>query len=137
MAWVRPSLKVLAGILLVGVTAVIVALIMPERDSDRSEAPGGGKFIGVRHDASSMSLRADTQAGQEPSSDTVVRDGITVVSPSLLVPVIDIDAIQIANGSDDSVSATKGWNGRKRSRYARRSYTRANNHWKAFGLAVR
>ena len=61
----------------------------------------------------------------EPSNQTVVRNGITVLSPPLLVPVINDDAIQMANGSEVLASPHKAPSARKRSHSASRVHLRA------------
>jgi len=68
---------------------------------------------------------AADQDKSSPSSDTVVRNGITVVSPPLLVPVIEAGAIQTTNGSENLTSPHKASTARRRSHYANRIHTRA------------
>jgi hypothetical protein len=143
---VRTSLKAVA-IVTTSATLVILAMAIGRAGSGNSDSPGAGKFVGVRHDAMSISRTADTPPGvatpaadqtSEPSSDTVVRNGITVVSPRLLVPVIEADFMETASGSDDGTSSGKGLHAGKRSRYAHRAHTRhRHNRWTAYGLALR
>lgn len=149
---VGTSLKA-AAIVIAGAAIVMFAMTLAKVDPGKSESPEAGKFVGIRHDAASISLPGDTQpgvptpaAGQGQKSsiesvDTVVRNGITIVSPRFLVPVIDTSSKQIADGPQDVTSSGKVLSG-KQARYARRSHTRrqprtAARHWTAYGLAVR
>ncbi len=60
-----------------------------------------------------------------PNSDIVVRNGITVVSPPLLVPFIEADAAQTPNGSEIVASPRKASITRKRSHYSNRAHPRS------------
>src|SRR4051794_8491523 len=137
--WTSP--KVLTAIVIGGATLTVVVLTIANGGWGTFDSRQGGRFVGDRHDGASI-LTPDAAASQsaEPSSDTVVRNGITVVSPQLRVPIIDLDSLKTE--SDDSATVTKGSNGRKRSRHAKRSHNRrqmrgADDRWPAYGIAFR
>ena len=139
----RGSRKALIGTVSAGAALALVALIMAKGGSNGDEP---GKFVGLRHDAMNVGDATDvTSAGsnsagddraQEPSAEMVVRNGVTVISPRLLVPVIDIDSLQAGNGSEEGASVDKAYS-RKHSRYARQSHRRHQQRWSAYGLALR
>jgi hypothetical protein len=139
--WTSP--KAITAIVIGGATLTVIALTIANGGRGNLDSREGGKFVGNRHDAASISA-TDANAGQsqEASSDTVVRNGITVVSPQLRVPVVDLDAMKTGNGSDDGTAASKTSNGRKHSRDAKRSHNRrqtrgGDDRWPAYGLALR
>jgi hypothetical protein len=139
----RGTLKIVVGAVMAGAVIGIFALIIAKGGSGDSDPPEAAKFVGLRHDAVSMPPAAETlprvptsdaDQGQKPSSDTVVRNGVTVVSPRLLVPVIDIDSIQSAQEWKDFA--------RTQSRYVNRSHKRhqrriAAKRRTAYGIALR
>jgi len=139
---VRTSLKA-TGIVIAGATMMIVALAIAKGDSDNSGSPEGGKFVGVRRPAVSMLASADAlpnvaAPAASQGQDTIVRNGVTIVSPQLRVPVVDIDALRTANGSEDGISSPDGSDTRNRSRYAKHAHTRRHsNRWPAYGVAFR
>lgn len=135
----------LAPFLLIAAGAIIVALLgfaigkVVSVDSDFAQDAKAG---GVRHDAAMLASDESGQMaveGQEGSAGTVMHNGITVVSPQLLVPVIDLDLRQGANDSDAGVSSSQGSKASKRSRYAKRSRWghQTSKRWAAYGLAIR
>jgi hypothetical protein len=93
----------------------------PLRDGDRASLPNVQHLSGADLEAREVSGggRALTNP---PSNDTVVRNGITIVSPPLLVPVISADAIQTPNGSEVLTSPRKAPSARKRSHYTNRNH---------------
>ncbi|MFL6516161.1 MAG: hypothetical protein ACJ8M1_14170 [Chthoniobacterales bacterium] len=139
------------ALVVAGATMMMVALAIAKAVSVQPDSPQNGKFVGVRHDAATVSANKSTVAGvptvasnqgQESATNTVVRNGITVVSPQLLVPVIDIDALQKGGGCDDDSSLDKDSKSQKRYHSVNRSHSRryarsANRHWQAYGLAIR
>ena len=122
------------GLVIAGAATVIVAMTITRAVSVKSDPPQDGKYVGVRHDAATVPTTAASSSGvtTSGSANTVVRDGVTVVSPQLLVPAIDLAAIQTANGSDDDAVSTKTT--RKHSHYAKDS---RSSQWKAYGLVFR
>jgi|tagenome__1003787_1003787.scaffolds.fasta_scaffold20963764_1 hypothetical protein len=140
-----------AGLVIAGATMMIVALTITKAVSVQPDSPQNGEFVGVRHEAASVPANknamvgvpsVDSDQGGEGCTSTVVRNGITVVSPQLLVPVIDMDALQKANGCDDDASSDKVSKSQKRFHSVSRSHSRryargASRHWKAYGLAIR
>ena len=150
------TLKAIA-LVIAAATTVMVGLTITKRVSFTSDSDQGGKIIGKRHEASAISPNArfapdvatptsdlatasPSYGGQnlEPGT-TVVRNGITVVSPQLRVPVIDIPAIEAANVPVDGTSSTKASKAGKRSSYGKRSTSRrqTDKRWPAYGLAFR
>src|SRR5438046_3004074 len=84
------------GLVTAGAATVLIVLTIAKAVSTKSDAPEGGKFVGVRHEAATMPPIVDTRSGvpksgsdqiQDTSTSTLVRNGVTVVSPQLLVPV--------------------------------------------------
>lgn len=146
----RAALKTVVGAVIAGAAIGILALIIAKRGSGDSDPPEAPKFVGLRHDAMSMPPAADTltrvptsaaDQGQELSSDTVVRNGVTIVTPRLLVPIIDIDSMRSVKESELSSSSGKAFS-RTQSRYAKRSHTRhqrriAAKRRTAYGIALR
>ena len=136
--WTSP--KALTAIVIGGATITVIALTIANGGWGNPDSLQGGKFIGNRHDGASI-LTPDAAAIQSEQlpSDTVVRNGITVVSPQLRVPIIDLDSLQA--GSDDSATLSKGSTERKRSRYGKRSNNRRvrgpDDRWPAYGVAFR
>jgi hypothetical protein len=147
----RTSVGAVVGIVIAGAIFVIFTWTMAKGGRGDFDSSQAGKFVGIRHDATIISKTADTPLGiptpaagqdQEPSTDTVVQNGVTIVSPRLLVPVIDAELMQTASGSEDSASSPKASHARKSSRYAKRSHARrqsriAANRWTAYGFAFR
>jgi len=133
------------GLVAAGAATVIAVLTVAKGVSTKSDPAQGGKYVGVRHEAATITPTADksgvSKSGsnqvQDSSATTVVRNGVTVVSPQLLVPVIDMASLQTANASGDNVSASKTSDARKRSRYVNRSRSQRQTRWTAFGLANR
>jgi hypothetical protein len=133
-------------LIIAGAATVILAVAITKNVSVKPDSAPGGKVVGVRHDAAAMPPTGDIQSNvsgsssdQENRPDTVVRNGVTVVSPQLLVPVIDIASLQAGSGSDDDSSLSKPQ--RKRSGYSKRTnsrrHARTPDRWKAYGLAIR
>src|SRR5436853_7910578 len=92
------TLKAIA-LVVAGAAVMMVALTIARAVSVKPDSAEGGKFVGIRHDAVSVPESTDISpgvstpafdAGEESSPKSVVRNGITVLSPPLLVPVIDI-----------------------------------------------
>ena len=138
------------GLVIASATLMAVALTISRAVSVKPDSPRGGKFVGVRHEATTLPPAGNTATAsassggqeQELSSDTIVRNGVTVVSPQLLVPVIDIASIQTAIGSEGQASSSNVSNARKRSGNANRSQSRSRkqnsaSHWEAYGLVLR
>src|SRR3954451_3761256 len=105
--WTTHSAWVLRAILLIlaGATTVFVALAITKNVSVKSDSARNGKVVGVRHDAAAVPPTGQLQSNvstaasnQEKEPHTVVRNGITVISPELLVPVIDIPSLETASG---------------------------------------
>lgn len=132
------------AIVVVLVVCATVGIFMVKALADRwegSSSPVSGKVTGLRHDAITATpsdrlsnvqqlSRADLEVSDgdgalpsQRSNETVVRNGVTVLSPPLLVPVINPDAIQAANGSEVLTSPRKAASARKRSHYATRART--------------
>lgn len=63
---------------------------------------------------------------KDSSNETIVRNGVTIVSPPLLVPVINADAIEIARSSEAVISQRKASKVRKRPHYANRAHAPAH-----------
>jgi hypothetical protein len=146
------------GLVIAGAAMVLIAVTISKAVSLKSESSAGGKFVGVRHDATTIpgTARAHTavrtssadqdlaaasasnaQQEQQGPIDTVIQNGITIVSPRLLVPIIDIDALQ-ADAADDSNSSSK----QRRGHHANRSHSHrhvriAANRWPAYGSTIR
>ena len=129
------------GLVIAGATIVIVARTVTKGVTTKFDSPAGGKFVGVRHQATAMPSDTDRFGqGQERSDPTVVRNGLTVVSPPLLVPVVDIDSFQRANGSADDAFSTDAPTTGKQVRSNNRSHRQsrfAAKRWKAYGVAIR
>ncbi|HJT79971.1 MAG TPA: hypothetical protein VJ719_02145 [Chthoniobacterales bacterium] len=124
----------LKAILLVtaGAATMMIGLAITKHVSVEPDSPKVANSVADWHEAETF-VPAE---GPEPSSHTVMHNGLTVVSPELLVPVIDLAALEELTGSDGKASASKS-SGRKRSRYAKRSRAHRQTHWKAYGLAIR
>jgi hypothetical protein len=129
------------GLVIAGAATVLVAMTIARNvsiDSGQSD-----RTTGSYHEAFAISSPAPVvtpgpatfDADPDMSPHTMVHNGITVVSPDLLVPVIDLAALEAATGNDTRASATK--NPRKHSRYGKRASSRRQTHWKAYGLAIR
>ena len=138
------SKKTLKAIALVAVaaTTVIVARTIITGVSIKSDAPQTGKYVGVRHEAAPMGITAATRGNapspssdQEASANTIVKDGITVVSPHLLVPVIDTASLKSTDGSDDDANALNRSHDASRSH--RQTRTAVASKWKAYGVTLR
>ena len=129
-AWMLKAIALIVA----GAAAVILAVTIKKGVSITSDSPPGGKFVGVRHEAAAVP--ENTDRGQHAAPNTVVRNGITFVSPQLLVPVIDIDSMRATSGSGDHASAPENSTARKRS-HTRSQKRIANTRWKAYGLALR
>ena len=140
------------GLAIAGATMMIVALTIAKTISFKSGSAPAGKFTGIRHQAAPMPPEAahnptdvaapTSDPGQDGSAATVVRNGITIVSPQLRVPIIDIAALQAASGSEVFSSSQKASGAGKRSRYVKRSHSHrkiriAAKRWMAYGLANR
>jgi len=149
------TLKAIA-LVIAGATIVMVGLTIANRVSFTSDSDQGGKIIGKRHDAtaipSNVHIAPDVATadlataspsyggqGQEGSATTVVQNGITVVTPQLRVPVIDLAAIEAANAPVDDTSSTKASSAQKRASYPKRSTARrqTDKRWPAYGVAIR
>ena len=142
---VLPTWTLKATVLVaVAATTVIVARTILTGVSIKSDGPETGKYVGVRHEAAPMG-RTDGARGnvpspnsaedQEASNNTVVKDGITVVSPHLLVPVIDTASLKSLEGSDNDAIAPSRSHDVSRSR--RHTQTAAVSKWKAYGVTLR
>ena len=140
------STRTLKAIALVAVaaTTLIVARTIITGVSIKSDRPQAGKYVGVRHEAASMGRTAGTRGNvpspssdqdEEASKNTIVKDGITVVSPHLLVPVIDTASLKSADGSDDDANALTRSHDAGRSH--RQTRTAVASKWKAYGLTIR
>src|SRR3954471_5906251 len=134
------------GLVIAGAATMIVVVTIARAVSLKSDSPRDGKFVGVRHDAATVSSPGSAVLGNPvPSSaqtpqaatDTIVRNGVTVVSPQLLVPVINIDALETATGAEADTSSSKVSKPQKRGRYANRAHWRRQTRWKAYGFAFR
>jgi len=136
-AWILKAV----GLIVAGAAIVLVAMTIARHvsvDTDQT-ATNTGSY----HEAFTISppptaaprAVATFDADPDMSPHTMVHNGITVVSPDLLVPVIDLDALKAATGNDTKSSVGK--NPRKRSRYGKHSGTRRQTHWRAYGLAIR
>jgi len=139
--WVAKAI----GLVVAGAATVIVAMTIAKSVSTKPDHLPDGKFVGVRHDAAPISTAANIKtnvpvadSGQTaaPAPDTVVQNGVTVVSPQLLVPVVDIDELRTATGQTDA-SSSKSSSARKPRRYASRSRSYHHPRWTAYGLALR
>ena len=126
------------GLVAAGAATVMVALTIKSAVSVKSDSAEDGKYVGVRHEAGSISTNTDTSAGvskqDQKAATTMTVNGVTVVSPQLLVPVIDCDSLKLPNGSDEDSSSTKRSSARKRTSYADRSHS---TRWPAFGSVLR
>jgi hypothetical protein len=111
-------------------------------ESKIGDTPPIAAVAAVDQDKSSQILPRNAGEGatglsnvQLTSNNTIVRNGVTVLSPPLLVPVINDDAIQMANGSEVLASPRKVTGIRKRSHHVSRARTRAQRRvvgWAAF-----
>ena len=137
------ALKAIA-LVAIAATTVIVARTIITGVSIKSDGPQAGKYVGIRHEAAPIGETAGTRANvptpssdqdQEASKDTIVKDGITVVSPHLLVPVIDTASLKSADGSDDDANALNRSHDASRSH--RQTRTAVASKWKAYGLTIR
>jgi hypothetical protein len=131
--WARMSVEAIVVILVAAATVGIFTVQILAGGWEDPGSPGPSKVVRLRHDAISEASPSDTaqnvataavDQSKEPSNDTVVRNGVTVVSPPLLVPVISDDAIQMATGSDVLTLPHKAPSARKRSHYTSRAHTR-------------
>jgi hypothetical protein len=128
--WILKAL----GLVIAGATIMIVARTITESVSlDHSR---NSKFVGVRHEAAIVSPTGSDQ-GKATSPTTIVRNGVTIVSPPLLVPVIDIASLRANDGSDDGASSPKSSNTGKRLLDANRSRPTRQTRWTAYGAALR
>ena len=133
------------GLVAAGGLTMVIVLTIAKGVSVKSDSSPGGKVIGFRHEAANMRSNGDdgsppvsttvTDGGEERPADTVMRNGVTVVSPELLIPSVDIAALQNATGADDATSSEKISTAKKRSKQPRNA--RGNSRWKAYGLAIR
>lgn len=131
----RMSVEAIVVILVAAATVAIFAMKIMAGVWEDSDSPVRNKVAGLRHDAMSPAPLSDSSqdvatatAGQsqEQSNVTVVHNGVTVLSPRLLVPVIDADVLETANGSAALTSQPKATQARKRSHYANRSQARSH-----------
>ena len=142
----RLTASILKGIGLVaagGLTMVIV-LTIAKAVSLKSDTALDGKVIGFRHEAAAIPSAGNAspvvaptarEESQNQSADTVVRNGVTVVSPEVLVPSIDLAALEAANGSNDADSSKQISNS---SKPANQSHPRRQARKRtAYGLAIR
>ena len=134
------------GLVVVGAVTMVVALTVARHVSVEPASPKGGKLVGAYHEAAIMSPAADTStrvssAGfdQDPdtSPHTVVHNGLTVVTPELLVPVIDLASLEAVSGSDGNASVSKTSSAQKRSSYGKSSQSHRQTRSKAYGVAIR
>ena len=138
------------GLVVAGAATMILAMTIKKEVSFKSESPQSGKFVGIRHEATAVPgaavadvdcLNSSLSGDQDASTESVVHRGVTVVTPHLLVPVIDTALIDAATASVDD-SSVKASSGRKISRYGKRSHSRgqtrlASTRWSAYGMALR
>jgi hypothetical protein len=145
------SVEAIVIILVASVTVGIFTVKFLAAGLEDSGSPVPSRVVGLRHDAISEAPSSDTsqdvataaaaqgkssqrsangglsvgdRALTEPSNDMIVRNGVTILSPPLLVPVINDDAIQMASGSEVLPSPHKAASARKRSHYANRAHAR-------------
>jgi hypothetical protein len=135
-AWILKA----AGLVIAGAATVVVAMTIARHVSIDSD--GSGKTAGSYHEAFTITPAgpevaqpATFDAEPDMSPRTQVHNGITVVSPELLVPVVDLDALKASTANDGKVSVTK--TSHKRPHYGKRSSSRRQAHWEAYGLAIR
>lgn len=129
------------GLVIAGAATVIVAMTITRSVSTKVEPAPGGKFVGIRHDAGSITHNPAVSAPSptqtvESSPDTIMQNGVTVVTPELKVPVIDLRSLEAATAQTEPASI-KTSSSRKRTRYASRTVTQHHPRWKAYGLAIR
>jgi hypothetical protein len=132
------------GLVIAGAIMVLVARNITKAVSVKSDSPRDGKFVGVRHEAGTiLATSSGSDQGRESSSTTVVRNGVTVVSPRLLVPVVDMASMQTAaTGSEDDAALSINSNSPNRPGYVNRSHSRrqtrvADLRWTAYGSVLR
>ena len=118
---------VIAGAAMMIVALLIIKHVSIETGSALASKSSAGWHEGVDIPADAPDSAADV------SPNTVMHNGLTVISPELLVPVIDLAALE----GISKESASKASSTRKRSRYAKRSKAQRQTHWKAYGLAIR
>ena len=150
---VEPLVVVL--VVIATITIFTVRLVTGGRETTSLSSLEGG----IRHDAISAEEPASSQESATPvadqdtsfsqhstpssrvslsdgdtslkalSGDTLVYNGVTVLSPTLLVPVITADAIQMSNGSEILPTPPhKTLRSRKHFHYVRRAHTHAQRH---------
>lgn len=129
--WTRMSVEGIVVLLVTSLTVGILTVKMLAGGWENSASPEPTKVVGLRHDAISEAPRSDTSPDVAPaapdhdvSSQMVVRNGVTVLSPPLLVPVINADALQKGDGSEVLAPSHKASDARKRSHYAHRAQAR-------------
>ncbi len=144
--WARMSVEAIVVVLVAAATIGIFTVQILAGGWEDSDSPGPSRVVGFRHSAISEAPPSDADRASPPNAqhsssavleaeqvsdgnrastnETIVRNGVTILSPPLLVPVINADTIQIANGSETVTSPRKASSARKRSHYANRAPTR-------------
>src|SRR3954469_11130705 len=96
----RPGIPREAVFLTIGSAIVtIVVLTLMKAMAAPPEAPkAAATFTGIRHEAVSEEREMVNSAdqAQDASDATVVRNGVTVLSPKLRIPIIDAAALEAA-----------------------------------------
>jgi hypothetical protein len=139
----RMSVEAIVG-LLIGITMIgILTVTIVAGGFAQNGSVEVGKVTGLRHEAMSVPaaeespsvvLTPDADPGMNQSTDTVVRNGITIVTPHLLIPIIDADAVDTAKAPAAPAFSRKHATTRKRSHYARRAH--GQRQWRIVGLAA-
>jgi hypothetical protein len=112
-----------------GLGMFAVAII--SANGDKALRRQSGSELAARpHDARPFleSTRASepvaTGQSDHSAANTIVRNGLTVVSPPLLVPVVDLDGLPAANGTDGTPQPGQLRASGRRSHYAHRAHAR-------------
>ena len=142
----RTPVEATVGLLVALMMGGILTLKIMASGSDQNGSAERGEMAPLRHEAMSVAAAEESLSADSPSpdaepaadrsSDTIVRNGITVVSPHLLIPAFDVEAgpaakAQEATGPSHRHVTTVA---RKRSRYVHRA--RTQRQWRMVGLAA-
>ncbi len=151
-ASVREALFLMAGSAAVTMIALSVLKAMAfHPETPAAAKPENGRFVGIRHEATSgqpgdvsPAESSTPVSNQDLGEDhaTIVRNGVTIVSPKLLVPVIDEAAVQTATQAD-AVAVRKISSTSKRSHRVVRARSQSRKtsvgarRWRAYQFVTR
>lgn len=117
------SVETIVGAGIACLTLGLFTLAIVSGRGDKAASIERGKRLAAQpHEAAPFGAQGSASA-ESDAPNTIVRNGLTVVSPPLLVPVVDLDRVD-ASGTDDADLGPRRAGGRRRSHYARHGYGR-------------